>query len=296
MADSVELYREKFTLRLEAFSDLVFGFSLSLLATRLDVPAKVEDIYDPTRRFAVRGADISSLPPPAPGRCTLPRRFCCDYFCSDNSTSARSAPASKRSESRPTPARLAALATPIRHQYSAGFAPPRVGAARREFRRGDARFGYLYRPCVRRHGGAVPAPGSRLAQFPCLTADLAISPAAYALRHKRRLFALLMRSLSGKWKRRFSWAGANFPEFSCGNLEQFGVPHVQCAVKSKARLKGTTVTRNTAQARAVEEEPELDPELDAELAHRPGVGTLARTKSLILAAVRVWELKRGLRR
>ncbi len=105
-----------------------------------------------------------------------------------------------------------------------------------------------------------------------------------------------MRSLSGKWKRRFSWAGANFPEFSCGNLEQFGVPHVQCAVKSKARLKGTTVTRNTAQARAVEEEPELDPELDAELAHRPGVGTLARTKSLILAAVRVWELKRGLRR
>lgn len=26
----------------------------------------------------------------------------------------------------------------------------------------------------------------------------------------------------------------------------------------------------------------------------PGVGTLARTKRLILAAVRVWELKRGL--
>ena len=30
------------TVRLEAFSDLVFGFSLSLLATRLDVPARVE--------------------------------------------------------------------------------------------------------------------------------------------------------------------------------------------------------------------------------------------------------------
>jgi hypothetical protein len=44
MPESIELYREKFTSRLEAFSDLVFGFSLSLLATRLDVPAKVEDI------------------------------------------------------------------------------------------------------------------------------------------------------------------------------------------------------------------------------------------------------------
>ena len=32
-------YGERFTQRLEAFSDLVFGFSLSLLATRLDVPA-----------------------------------------------------------------------------------------------------------------------------------------------------------------------------------------------------------------------------------------------------------------
>ena len=67
------------------------------------------------------------------------------------------------------------------------------------------------------------------------------------------------------------------------------------AVKSKARLKDATITRNTAPARAVEEEPTLDPELDAELSRRPGVGTLARTKSLILAAVRVWELKRGMR-
>jgi len=30
---------ERFTRRLESFGDLVFGFSLSLLATRLDVPA-----------------------------------------------------------------------------------------------------------------------------------------------------------------------------------------------------------------------------------------------------------------
>ncbi len=44
---------EKFTRRLEAFSDLVFGFSLSLLATRLDVPARVEDIFEPTRWLAV---------------------------------------------------------------------------------------------------------------------------------------------------------------------------------------------------------------------------------------------------
>ncbi len=35
--------------RLEAFSDLVFGFSLSLLATRLDVPARAEDVFEPTR-------------------------------------------------------------------------------------------------------------------------------------------------------------------------------------------------------------------------------------------------------
>jgi uncharacterized membrane protein len=40
---------ERFTHRLEAFSDLVFGFSLSLLATRLDVPADVSDVFSPTR-------------------------------------------------------------------------------------------------------------------------------------------------------------------------------------------------------------------------------------------------------
>src|SRR5262245_18333983 len=32
-----------------------------------------------------------------------------------------------------------------------------------------------------------------------------------------------------------------------------------------------------------------------DLEHRPAVGTLARTKSLLLAALRVWELKNGIR-
>ncbi|MEY2507093.1 MAG: hypothetical protein QOH01_1422 [Verrucomicrobiota bacterium] len=43
------IYGERFTHRLEAFSDLVFGFSLSLLATRFDLPAKVEDIFEAAR-------------------------------------------------------------------------------------------------------------------------------------------------------------------------------------------------------------------------------------------------------
>lgn len=44
---------ERFTARLEAFSDLVFGFSLSLLATRLDLPGRVEDLFAPTRWLAI---------------------------------------------------------------------------------------------------------------------------------------------------------------------------------------------------------------------------------------------------
>lgn len=40
---------ERFTHRLEAFSDLVFGFSLSLLATRLDIPENQADVFAPTR-------------------------------------------------------------------------------------------------------------------------------------------------------------------------------------------------------------------------------------------------------
>jgi uncharacterized membrane protein len=45
----------RFTSRLEAFSDLVFGFSLSLLATRLDIPVRVEQIFESTRWLAVIG-------------------------------------------------------------------------------------------------------------------------------------------------------------------------------------------------------------------------------------------------
>ncbi len=43
------IYGERFTHRLEAFSDLVFGFSLSLLATRLDVPSNPAEVFETTR-------------------------------------------------------------------------------------------------------------------------------------------------------------------------------------------------------------------------------------------------------
>lgn len=43
------LLGDRFTSRLEAFSDLVFGFSLSLLATRLEVPATVNEVFESTR-------------------------------------------------------------------------------------------------------------------------------------------------------------------------------------------------------------------------------------------------------
>ena len=42
-------FGERFTQRLEAFSDLVFGFSLSLLATRLDIPAKLSEVFETAR-------------------------------------------------------------------------------------------------------------------------------------------------------------------------------------------------------------------------------------------------------
>jgi uncharacterized membrane protein len=43
------MFGERFTHRLEAFSDLVFGFSLSLIATRLDIPSDPAQIFDATR-------------------------------------------------------------------------------------------------------------------------------------------------------------------------------------------------------------------------------------------------------
>lgn len=48
-ASDSKFLTERFTHRLEAFSDLVFGFSLSLLATRLDLPTKPEEVLDVTR-------------------------------------------------------------------------------------------------------------------------------------------------------------------------------------------------------------------------------------------------------
>jgi uncharacterized membrane protein len=49
MSTVTSIYGERFTHRLEAFSDLVFGFSLSLLATRLDLPANVSEVFAATR-------------------------------------------------------------------------------------------------------------------------------------------------------------------------------------------------------------------------------------------------------
>jgi uncharacterized membrane protein len=46
---SSPIYGERFTHRLEAFSDLVFGFSLSLLATRLEIPRDVSEVFNSTR-------------------------------------------------------------------------------------------------------------------------------------------------------------------------------------------------------------------------------------------------------
>lgn len=53
--ESARGLHDRFTSRLEAFSDLVFGFSLSLLATRLDVPTRPEAIFDPARWLAIVG-------------------------------------------------------------------------------------------------------------------------------------------------------------------------------------------------------------------------------------------------
>jgi uncharacterized membrane protein len=49
MSKAGSMFGERFTHRLEAFSDLVFGFSLSLLATRLDIPAEASQIFEATR-------------------------------------------------------------------------------------------------------------------------------------------------------------------------------------------------------------------------------------------------------
>src|SRR6266576_7259456 len=49
MSTAPSMFGERFTQRLEAFSDLVFGFSLSLLATRLDIPTNPSEVFQTTR-------------------------------------------------------------------------------------------------------------------------------------------------------------------------------------------------------------------------------------------------------
>ena len=63
MATAPGIFGERFTHRLEAFSDLVFGFSLSLLATRLDIPADPSQIFEPKRwvTFIITFAVICSF-------------------------------------------------------------------------------------------------------------------------------------------------------------------------------------------------------------------------------------------
>src|SRR5947209_1142119 len=63
MSTASSIFGERFTHRLEAFSDLVFGFSLSLLATRLDIPTDAAQIFEPTRwlTFIITFAVICSL-------------------------------------------------------------------------------------------------------------------------------------------------------------------------------------------------------------------------------------------
>ena len=53
LPDSTKTADERLTSRLEAFGDLVFGFSLSLLALRLDVPSRIEEVFEPTRWLTV---------------------------------------------------------------------------------------------------------------------------------------------------------------------------------------------------------------------------------------------------
>ncbi len=47
-------------------------------------------------------------------------------------------------------------------------------------------------------------------------------------------------------------------------------------------------------AKTSKRRPKVRPTVDGE-AVRPAVGTLSRTKSLLLAALKVWELKNGIR-
>ena len=58
----------------------------------------------------------------------------------------------------------------------------------------------------------------------------------------------------------------------------------QANIRRLPKKKATTKTKKTKAIKATGDD-----------APRPAVGTLTRTKSLLLAALRVWELKQGIR-
>ena len=70
---------------------------------------------------------------------------------------------------------------------------------------------------------------------------------------------------------------------------------VKAPVKSKEHLNGSNAARDPGSDRAKAKRARGRDNVSSEPSIQPAVGTLARTKSLLLAALRVWELKRGLR-
>ena len=72
------------------------------------------------------------------------------------------------------------------------------------------------------------------------------------------------------------------------------------ANKAKAARRAVRPKQSRSRPKsAVKTEPEntgsVDDELEQSYAQSPPAGTLARTKRLIMAALRVWELKQGIR-
>ena len=61
--------------------------------------------------------------------------------------------------------------------------------------------------------------------------------------------------------------------------------------KSEAAVR----PRSRPRAKAVRRPRKTAPVVDGDEVIRPAVGTLSRTKTLLLAALKVWELKNGIR-
>jgi hypothetical protein len=74
-----------------------------------------------------------------------------------------------------------------------------------------------------------------------------------------------------------------------------GFYSVKTLMKSKGHLNGSNPARDPGSDRARPKRARGRDSVSSELPIQPAIGTLARTKSLLLAALRVWELKRGLR-